>query len=262
MRETITRRRAAIEDALRNHLPDVDEFEQYREGPVSIGRPRTRGQVFLALFDGFSAGTRVPDRILPIAVALELASLQTRVHRTALERPRSTTAEYDPTRDILRGDLLESTAFETMLSVRASPRVVQRCFGVLVRASRRVQEGNAMDYGAETVIRHPDLDVGRRFGALTGGAAELARIVTEADDYRRRLIEAGSAFEYHLWLHLRSPKTVTAESSKSSTPVDVCRRQIDALADCCPSPSGERVRRQLRAFLEESTNYEAADSRA
>lgn len=260
MRETIIQRRAAIEDALRDRLPDVGEFDQYREDPVSIGRPRTRGQVFLAMVDGATAGSHATDRLVPVAVAFELASLQSSVHRTTIECARSKADGYDPTRDILRGDLLESTAFETMLSVRSDARSIRRWFGVLVRASRRVQEGHAMVYGADETTSWPDTDVVRRLGALTGGVAEIAGLVADLDaESRRRLVDHGSALGFHVWSHATVEMTPSLEGLVSSNPVDACRRHVDALADCYPAGSGDRIRRQLHAFLEESTDHESVE---
>ncbi|MXV60504.1 dimethylallyltranstransferase / geranyltranstransferase [Natronorubrum sp. JWXQ-INN-674] len=275
MRETIIQRRTEIEDAIRSRLPEADEFDRYREAPLSIGRPRTRGQVFLALVDGCTAGHRALDsdrnrgrgqsrdhdqeQVLPIAAALELASLQTDVHRTAFDHSSSGPPDYDPTRDILRGDLLESTAFETMLSVCGPPRMVQRYFAILVRANRRVQEGHATGYEADAAST-ADLDAVRQLGALTGGAAELAALVAEIEsDDRQRLIDHGTALGFHVSAHLNSGAAPT-ETRSSSKSIDACHRHIDALADCCPSQSRDRVRRQLRAFLEVATNYESVES--
>lgn len=255
MNETITQRRAEIETAVRARLPDVAEFDRYRDGVLSIGRPRTHGQVFLALVDGLGADARPTERHLPIAAALELASLQGVVHRSTCERVQTEPVDYDPTRDILRGDLLESTAFETMLSFDAPAVVVDRCFRVLVRTSRELQEGYAMVADAD--VGTDDGDAAGRLGALTGGAVELATIVADVEDAPDQLVDHGREFGYRMWR-----QTTRVNATSAADPITACRRQAEALADCCPGPGADRVRRQLNTFLETSAHPDEVNSTA
>ncbi|ELY51014.1 polyprenyl synthetase family protein [Natronolimnohabitans innermongolicus] len=262
MRETISQRRTKIEDALQNQLPATTEFDQYRDGPVTVGRPRTHGHVFLALVDGLSSEPRSTDRAVPIAAALELASLQTHVHREAIRRDRSHDGEYDPTRDVLRGDLLESTAFETLLSAGGSSEHVRRCFAVLVRTTRRAQEGRAIVSEDDVDPLDAAPDVRRRLGALTGGAAELAALeVGLDDDLCRRLAEHGTELGYRLWVRTETGEK-RADERQTTGSRAACRRQIEALADCCPDRSATQVRRQLAAFLEEELRVEFPEQSA
>lgn len=255
MRRTITERRATIEDALREQLSETTVCD---DGTLPNDRPRVAGQVFLAVLDGLEPD-RALEQVLPIAVALELASLQTSVHRSVWTRDRG--ADSNPTSEILTGDVLEAKAFELLAGIRGSPRLVERCIATLVRATRRAQEGDALLAGRDAESSSSDADVVHRLGALPGGAAELAGLVAGADEEtRRRLGYYGSAFGFHIRSHTAGTGVSLEDATVESASLEDGSQWIDAIADCCPPGARPRIREQLAAVLEDGIEHEAAES--
>ncbi|MDG5758104.1 dimethylallyltranstransferase / geranyltranstransferase [Natronococcus sp. A-GB1] len=250
MRRTIARRRAAIEDALRTHLPEAGAFDRSPEELLELGRPRIRGQVFLAMADGLG-DERPLEELVPIAASLELVSLQVRLHRSAAEYGRRT--GHRPTDDVLLGDLLESKAFALTARFDAEPALVERCLETLAEATRAVQEGEA-SLASEPQSAVLETDAVRRIGSLTGCAVELAALLTDVEP-RRELAQHGSALGY------------CVRSRRSGNGVSTDRRRcppdrsqwIEPIVECCPPDSKAAVRTQLSAVLEASIDRESAD---
>ncbi|MFU8867196.1 dimethylallyltranstransferase / geranyltranstransferase [Natronococcus sp.] len=250
MRRTIARRRTAIEDRLETTLPESGAFDRSPEELLEFGRPWLRAQVFLAAADGFG-GERPLEALVPIAASLELASLQTRLHRSAVEDARRTGLE--PTGDVLLGDLLESTAFELMAGVDADPPLVERCLAALAEATRAVQEGQASLASAprSTALEADDV---RRIGALTGCAVELAALLADVEP-RRELGRYGSELGY----------CIRSRRSENRLPTDrrFCpadrSRWLEPIVERCPPDSRATVRAQLSAVLEAGLDRESAD---
>lgn len=249
MRRTIARRRAAIESALRTRLPDA--FDRATEESLESNRSRFRGQVFLALVDGFDCDRSLED-VVPLAASLELVSLQTRLHRRAIERFRRSGTL--PTEGVLVGDLLESKAFELATEFDAEPVLVERCFGALVEATRSVQEGQSLLAASGTDPDALDPADERRIGALTGCAAELAALLTGVDS-RRELARRGSRVGFSVRRH-RPESRLSPDRTRDSTD----RSQlIDPLLEACPPAARASVRDQLSAVLEAHLDREPAD---
>lgn len=250
MRRTIARRRTAIEDRLEATLPESGAFDRSPEGLLELGRPWLRGQVFLAAADGFD-GERPLEALVPIAASLELASLQTRLHRSAVEGARRTGLE--PTDDVLLGDLLESTAFELMAGVDAEPALVERCLEALVEATRAVQEGQATLAAAPRSTALEANEV-RRIGALTGCAVELAALLADVEP-RRELGRYGSTLGYCVRARRSENRLPTA---RRFCPAD--RAQwLEPIVERCPPGSRATVRAQLSAVLEAGLERESTD---
>jgi hypothetical protein len=255
MRRTVTERRTMIEDALREQ---ISESNVCSDGALPDD-PRVSGQVFLAVLDGLDPDQHT-ERLLPVAVALEFASLQTNVHhRSAYARDHGTASTL--TDEILTGDVLEAKAFEVLAGVRGSPRLVERCIATLVRATRRTQEGHALLYGCAAESQPVDADIVHRLGALTGGAAELAGLVAGVDENtRRRLGYHGSGFGFYVWSHTVSTDASLEDATIESGDVEDGSQWIEAIADCCPPRLRPRIREQLRAVLECGFEHAPAES--
>jgi geranylgeranyl pyrophosphate synthase len=250
MRRTIARRRAAIEDAIRANLPEPGAFDRSPEELLELGRPRIHGQVFLAMADGLG-DERSLEELTPIAASLELVSLQTRLHRRAVEYGRRTGRK--PTGDVLLGDLLESTAFGLTARFDAEPALVERCLETLAEATRAVQEGQAT-LAAKSRSTAPEGDEARRIGALTGCAVELAALLADIGP-RQELARHGSTLGY----------CVRARRSGNGVSTDRRRcppnrsRWLEPIVERCPPHSKATVRAQLSAVLETGLDRESAD---
>ncbi|AFZ72493.1 polyprenyl synthetase family protein [Natronobacterium gregoryi] len=253
--DTILHRRQILEELLQEILSTVVTFEHDRI--PSVGRPRTAGHVFLTAFDGFTPSSRLVDEVLPVAVALELASLQSTVHRQALESgPSSVT---DLTHTILRGDLLESSTFEVLAGYDAPPVRLEQCLERFTRATRRVQEGYAIVSGVDADGQHSRSEVVQRLGALTGCGIELAGTLAAVDSVSSELIRRANTFGFHVW-YRTTGQSQQVDTTEISTRPSAPSKQLDSLVECWPSRSRDLVDEQLTAFLELSLDYESPDS--
>ncbi|WP_049888623.1 polyprenyl synthetase family protein [Natronococcus occultus] len=249
MRRTITRRRTTIESALRTHLPEA--FDRSPEELLELDRPRLQGQVFLALVDGFGHDRPLED-VVPIAAALELVSLQRRLHRVAVDQSRRTGDH--PTDDVLVGDLLESKAFELTTGFDAEPELVERCFAVLVEATRSTQEGEWVLTAPKAESETPDRVDDRRLGAVTGCAAEIAALIADIDSHRE-LARKASALGVRVRRY-RDDGRLPADRERF--PADRSA-WIEPILESCPPTARAPVRDQLSAILAESLDREPTD---
>ncbi|WP_293027327.1 dimethylallyltranstransferase / geranyltranstransferase [Natronococcus sp.] len=250
MRRTIARRRTVIEDALRTHLPETGAFDRSPEELLELGRPWIRGQVFLAMVDGLG-DERPLEELVSIAASLELVSLQTRLHRSAVEGGRRTGVK--PTDGVLLGDLLESKAFELTAGFDAEPALVERCLEALAEATRAAQEGEA-SLPTESQSAAPGADEVRRIGALTGCAVEIAALLADIEP-RQELARHGSELGYCVRSR-RSGNRLRVD--RRLCPADRSQR-LEPIVDRCPPHSKATVRVQLSAVLEAGLDRESAD---
>ncbi|WP_254862218.1 hypothetical protein [Halovivax gelatinilyticus] len=267
MNETITRRRSQIEDELRATVPSwVFESSALAEDGSAVDDgtfgPRTRAQVFYAVSDALSKIPFEPSRFVPVAVALELAHVHLEVHQRAAVQLSASVDEYDPTMDILRGDVLLSRAFEQFGSVDLPADRTKACLSELSRACRRAQEAYAMvaaDDLVDSVDGSTDFGVvsGKlesRLGALVGCAGAVGGLVAGVDldeivPLREHSTRLGSHLRFARLLDLDGSRLVPVSAFGTPKSIDRC---VEGVVECFPPERRETGRAALAAIVDAS----------